>query len=113
VRGNAHYRFIYNVIFQDIAAHREPKVHSSQQRNLYATYFSGGEIAFVHPYSSKVSFLDRSQCRLRAFEGLHLSNAIQGKCQTHDHSSGAISTAWTESEIFRQKVKVVSLRPPT
>ena len=37
MRGNAHYRFIYNVIFQDIAAaHREPKVHSSQQRNLYA-----------------------------------------------------------------------------
>ena len=77
MRGNAHYLFIYNVIFQDIAAHREPKVHSSQQRNLYATYFSGGEIAFVHPYSSKVSFLDRSQCRFRAFEGLHFSNAIK------------------------------------
>jgi len=37
VRGNAHYRFIYNVIFQDIAAaHREPLIHPSQQRNLYA-----------------------------------------------------------------------------
>ena len=80
---------------------------------MYHTFSGGETAAFVHPYSSKASFLDRSQCRFRAFEGLHSSNAIQGKFQTHDHSSGAISTAWTESEIFRQKVKVVSLRPPT
>jgi len=44
VRGNAHYRFIYNVIFRHIAAaHREPKVHSSQQRNLYATHLVVGK----------------------------------------------------------------------
>jgi len=35
---------VYNVIFQDIAAaHYEPKVHSSQQRNLYATHLVVGK----------------------------------------------------------------------
>ena len=74
--------------------------------------FSGGETAaFVHPYSSKVPFLDRSQCRFRAFEGLHFSNAIQGKFQTYDHSSRAISTAWTESEMLPKSESCVAKTP--
>ena len=56
MRGNAHYRFIYNVIFQDIAAaHREPKVHSSQQWNLCTTHLVVGKLLLL-------STLTRRKC---------------------------------------------------